>query len=267
MQTKFHIAEVTSLNPFHIIGRMIVENVVFCLCHFNDAGYERSMIEVRNLNKSYVSSGLETHVLKGIDLSVGRGEFLSVMGPSGSGKSTLLYLLGGLDAPSGGQILVDGRDISGMPDHEISVYRRRQIGFVFQSYNLVPNLNVEENILLPVFLDGKGRKAVESRLNELLEVIGLPDKRKNSPWQLSGGQQQRIAIARALINQPEILLADEPTGNLDSQSGHDVLQLFQRIHRVYGKTIVQVTHSEEAARCGQRIITLRDGKIYGEGNH
>jgi putative ABC transport system ATP-binding protein len=184
------------------------------------------------------------------------------MGPSGSGKSTLLYLIGGLDQPTSGSIKIKGRELAAMKDREESILRRRELGFVFQFYNLVPNLNVEENIMLPLLLDGKRLKAESARLERVLADVGLTDRRRHTPRELSGGQQQRVAIARALVNEPDIILADEPIGNLDSNTGKEIMELLRRINRDYGKTIVQVTHSQEAAGYGERIIHVRDGKVW-----
>ncbi|NLY90484.1 MAG: ABC transporter ATP-binding protein [Firmicutes bacterium] len=205
---------------------------------------------------------IEVEVLKGIDLTINAGEFVSIMGPSGSGKSTLLYLMGGLDKPTTGQVWIKGRNIAVMKDKEISILRRRTLGFVFQFYNLIPNLNVEDNIMLPVLLDGKRLKSYRRKLEAILETVGLADRRRHTPRELSGGQQQRVAIARALINEPDIILADEPTGNLDTKTGTGIMELLQKINQEQGKTIVQVTHSREAAAYSQRIINLRDGKVW-----
>lgn len=220
------------------------------------------MIDVINVYKSFQMGEVDIEVLKGIDLTIERGEFASIMGPSGSGKSTLLYLMGCLDKPTKGQIKVLGRDLGSMKDREESEVRRRLVGFVFQFYNLVPNLNVEDNILLPVLLDGKNLKKYQGPLEEILQTVGLVERRKHTPRELSGGQQQRVAIARALINDPQIVLADEPTGNLDSKTTTEVLELLQKINREKGKTIVQVTHSQEAAEYGKRVIYIRDGKVW-----
>lgn len=220
-----------------------------------------SIITVNNLYKRFPMGKSQVEILKDIHLTIQHGEFVSIMGPSGSGKSTLLYLLGGLDKPSEGEVLIQGKPISVMKDREESILRRRDIGFVFQFYNLIPNLSVVDNILLPVLLDGKKVKAYTSRLKEILDIVGLSDKRKHTPRELSGGQQQRVAIARALINAPEIILADEPIGNLDSKTGTEIMELFRNINRDQGKTIVQVTHSMEAAVYGNRTIMVRDGLI------
>jgi putative ABC transport system ATP-binding protein len=219
-------------------------------------------IEAQNLCKAFKLGSEEVEVLKDIDLQIKKGEFVSIMGPSGSGKSTLLYLIGGLDKPTSGNIMINGKELSVMKDKEQSIMRRRDIGFVFQFYNLVPNLSVEENIMLPILLDGKKVKDHRSRLDEILELVGLSDRRKHTPRELSGGQQQRVAIARALINEPEILLADEPIGNLDSKTGMEVMALMQNINKKKAKTIVQVTHSKEAAEYGNRIIKVRDGRVW-----
>lgn len=218
-------------------------------------------IEGKNIMKQYQAGAVPVVVLKNISVQISCGEFVSIMGPSGSGKSTLLYILSGLDAPTKGNVLLNGRDISGLDDGKMSVMRRRNIGFVFQFYNLIPNLNVEENIMLPVLLDGKDMKEYRHSLNEILNIVGLTERRKHTPRELSGGQQQRVAIARALINNPDILFADEPTGNLDSKSGTEILALLRKINQEQGKTVLMVTHSKDAAQYGNRIIYVRDGII------
>lgn len=218
-------------------------------------------IEVKNLYKSFKLGKESVDVLKDIDFAVNKGEFLSIMGPSGCGKSTLLYLLGGLDNPTSGNIIINGKDYSTLNEKKKSIMRRREVGFVFQFYNLVQNLNVEDNIMLPLLLDGKSPKNYEKELKEILDVIDMSNRRKHTPRELSGGQQQRVAIARALLFSPEIILADEPIGNLDSKSGMDIMRLFKTINKEYGKTIVQVTHSSEAATYGGRILKLKDGEI------
>lgn len=222
----------------------------------------QAIIEAVSLNKTYKLGSLDVEVLKDINLSIASGEFVSIMGPSGSGKSTLLYLIGGLDKPTSGSVRIKGSELSDMKDKEQSIMRRRDIGFVFQFYNLIPNLNVEENVMLPVMLDGKKLKDHRGKLDEILEVVGLSDRRAHTPRELSGGQQQRVAIARALVNEPDIILADEPIGNLDTRTGMEVMELLQRINREKGKTIVQVTHSREAADYGNRVINVRDGKVW-----
>ena len=219
------------------------------------------VIEARELWKSYDLGTEKVDILKNINLEIEKGKFYSIMGPSGSGKSTLLYLLGGLDKPSKGSIKVNGEELSTMKDKQSSIMRRRDMGFVFQFYNLIPNLTVEENIMLPVLLDGQKLKKHRSRLDEILEIVGLTERRKYTPRRLSGGQQQRVAIARSLMNNPDIILADEPIGNLDSKTGTEIMLLLQKINREEGKTIIQVTHSRESANYGTDLITVRDGEI------
>lgn len=222
---------------------------------------KKNVIEVKNMNKTFKLGEVAVEVLKNINLTVQSGDFISVMGPSGSGKSTLLYLMGGLDKPTSGSIGVQGAELAGMKDKDESRMRRTQIGFIFQFYNLIPNLTVEENILLPILLDGKKKKDQKKKLDEILNIVGLSDRRHHTPRELSGGQQQRVAIARALITDPEIILADEPTGNLDSKTGLEIMNLLQKINRENGKSIVMVTHSNEAAAFGNRTINLKDGEI------
>ena len=218
-----------------------------------------NIVNVENVYKSFQND--KVSVLDNINLSIEQGEFVSLMGASGSGKSTLLYLVGGLDKPTSRTIKIDDKDINKMKDSEISKLRRKEIGFIFQFYNLVQNLTVEENIMLPVIMEGLKRKDFEKQLNEILEIVGLTNKRKSLPNELSGGQQQRVAIARAVILNPKIILADEATGNLDSKSGKDTMELFKKINKEKNITILQVTHSEETAKYSDRIIYLKDGKI------
>lgn len=218
-------------------------------------------IEAVNIIKEFSVGGTANRVLKDLTLEVMQGEFVSIMGQSGSGKSTLLYILGGLDRPTKGKVLMNGTDISHFNDEKMSIIRRRNIGFVFQFYNLIPNLNVEENIMLPLLLDGKKMKAYKGQLDKILGIVGLEDRRKHTPRELSGGQQQRVAIARALIGNPEILFADEPTGNLDSKTGAEIMKLLKDINKKIGQTIIMVTHSREAAGCSDRTITVQDGAI------
>ncbi|AGK99476.1 ABC transporter ATP-binding protein [Clostridium pasteurianum] len=222
------------------------------------------IIEAKDLNKTYKLGTQEVEILKNINLTIERGEFVSIMGPSGSGKSTLLYLLGGLDKPTSGSVKIAGKELSVMNDKAQSIMRRRDVGFVFQFYNLIPNLNVEENIMLPILLDGKRLKDYRDKLEKILEVVSLKDRRNHTPRELSGGQQQRVAIARALINEPEVILADEPIGNLDSKTGKEIMELLRKINIENGKTIVQVTHSPDSANYGQKIIYVRDGKVVEE---
>lgn len=218
-------------------------------------------IEAKSIYKSFKLKRETVDILKGVSFNVRKGEFLSIMGPSGGGKSTLLYILGGLDVPSKGKIIIDKKDISQMKEKEKCVMRRRRMGFVFQFYNLVPNLSVEDNIMLPMLIDGKKPRNLKGDLNKILDITEMSHRRKHTPAELSGGQQQRVAIARALIFNPEIILADEPIGNLDSRTGNEIMKLFKNINREINKTIVQVTHSEEAAEFGTDILKLRDGEI------
>ena len=218
-------------------------------------------VEGRHIIKNFCIGSTPTKVLKDISLQVMQGEFVSIMGPSGSGKSTLLYILGGLDTPTSGHVLLNGTDISRFGDEKMSRIRRQKIGFVFQFYNLIPNLNVEENIMLPLLLDGKKMGGYRKQLEQILEIVGLSDRRRHTPRELSGGQQQRVAIARALIGNPEILFADEPTGNLDSKTGAEIMALLREINKTSGQTIVMVTHSPEAAQSSSRVIHVQDGMI------
>ncbi len=220
-----------------------------------------SIIKVQNLDKVFGKKENKTKVLDNISLEIKKGEFVSLMGASGSGKSTLLYLIGGLDKPTEGKVFINDKDINKLKEKQIAKLRRKDIGFVFQFYNLVQNLTVEENIMLPVIMDGKKEQDYKERLDKILKTIGLDKKRKNLPSELSGGQQQRVSIARAIILNPDIILADEPIGNLDSKSGKEIMDLFKKINQEEGITILQVTHSEEAAQYGNRIIRLKDGKI------
>ncbi|MBP3339253.1 MAG: ABC transporter ATP-binding protein [Lachnospiraceae bacterium] len=220
-----------------------------------------SMIKVNAVSKSFGEKENYNLVLDNVSLEIKKGEFVSLMGESGSGKSTLLYLIGGLDKPTSGNVYINDKDINTLKEKEIASLRRSGIGFVFQFYNLVQNLSVEENIMLPVVMDGKKEKDYKDRLEKILKIIGLEDKRKALPNQLSGGQQQRVSIARAIILSPQIILADEPIGNLDSKSGQEVMELFKTINKEENITILQVTHSEESAKYGDRIVRLKDGKI------
>ena len=222
---------------------------------------ETAAVEGRHIVKNFRLGDTVTEVLRDVSLRVMPGEFVSIMGPSGSGKSTLLYILGGLDTPTGGRVLLNGTDISSFGDEKMSGLRRRSIGFVFQFYNLIPNLNVEENIMLPLLLDGQKMERCKDRLDRILDMVGLSDRRRHTPRELSGGQQQRVAIARALSGNPGILFADEPTGNLDTKAGADIMSLLREINRSTGQTIIMVTHSPEAAKSSSRIITVRDGNF------
>ncbi|MBR1883979.1 MAG: ABC transporter ATP-binding protein [Clostridia bacterium] len=218
-------------------------------------------IKTINLVKEFGEKENKVRVLDNINIEIKEGEFVSLMGQSGSGKSTLLYLVGGLDRPTSGSILLNGKDINKLNDSEMSKFRRKNIGFVFQFYNLVQNLTVEENIMLPVVMNGEKESAYKERLDYILKTIGLEEKRKSLPKELSGGQQQRVSIARAIILNPSIIFADEPVGNLDSKSGKEVMELFKKINEEEHITILQVTHSEEFAKYGSKIIRLKDGKI------
>ena len=222
-----------------------------------------AIIEVKNVNKTFGKNENINHVLNGADMTVEEGEFVSLMGASGSGKSTLLYLIGGLDRSFEGNIYVCGKDLGTLKDKELSDLRLKNMGFVFQFYNLVMNLNVEDNILLPQTINGKKKSELKESLNEILEITGLTEKRKAMPNTLSGGQQQRVAIARAVLGNPSIILADEPTGNLDTASSKEVMELFARLNKEKGLTILQVTHSEQCAEYGTRIVKLVDGKTVG----
>ncbi len=218
-----------------------------------------TILSTQNVRKIYGTGESEVHALDGVDLKVEKGEFVAVVGTSGSGKSTLLHMLGGLDRPTSGTVTVDGKDIFSLKDEALTIFRRRKIGFVFQNYNLVPVLNVYENIVLPVQLDGNepNRKYIDS----IIDMLGLSAKLTNLPNNLSGGQQQRVAIARALAAKPAIILADEPTGNLDSRTSQDVLSLLKISSQKLAQTIVMITHNEEIAQLADRIIRIEDGRI------
>ncbi len=218
-----------------------------------------TVLSTENLKKIYGSGESEVRALDGVSLTVEKGEFVSIVGTSGSGKSTLLHMLGGLDRPDSGKVIVDGKEIFSLSDEEITIFRRRKIGFVFQSYNLVPALNVYENIVLPVQLDGKTPD--KEYIDSIIETLGLKEKLNNLPNNLSGGQQQRVAIARALASKPAIILADEPTGNLDSRTSQDVLGLLRITSRKFSQTILMITHNEEIAQLADRIIRIEDGRI------
>ena len=223
-----------------------------------------TILETKDLRKTYGSGDTEVRALDGVDLTVEKGEFAAVVGTSGSGKSTLLHMLGGLDRPTSGSVAVDGKDIFSLKDEALTIFRRRKIGFVFQSYNLVPVLSVYENIVLPIQLDG--RKPDEAYVAQIIETLGLEKKLQNLPNNLSGGQQQRVAIARALAAKPAIILADEPTGNLDSRTSQDVMGLLKITGQKFAQTIVMITHNEEIAQMADRIIRIEDGKIRSSRN-
>ena len=221
-----------------------------------------NILEVRELKKYYGEGENQVKALDGVSLSVEKGEFLAVVGTSGSGKSTLLHMMGGLDTPTSGQIVVAGKDISSLSRDELTIFRRRKIGFVFQSYNLLPLMNVYDNIVLPIKLDGI--RPDETYVDQIIAALGLEEKRLAMPNQLSGGQQQRVALARALAAKPAIILADEPTGNLDSKTSMDVLGLMKTSGERFGQTIVMITHNDEIAQMAGRIIRLEDGRICGQ---
>lgn len=218
-----------------------------------------AILSTSNLKKIYGNGENTVHALDGVTLSIEPGEFVAVVGTSGSGKSTLLHMLGGLDRPTSGQVTVDGKNIFTLKDEELTIFRRRKIGFVFQNYNLVPVLNVYENIVLPIQLDGN--EPDSDYIDNIIETLGLSEKLANLPNNLSGGQQQRVAIARAIASKPAIILADEPTGNLDSKTSQDVLSLLKLTSQKFSQTIVMITHNEEIAQLADRIIRIEDGKI------
>ncbi len=222
-----------------------------------------AILETHDLRKIYGSGDTEVRALDGVDLTVEKGEFAAVVGTSGSGKSTLLHMLGGLDRPTSGTVTVDGRELSSLKDEALTIFRRRKIGFVFQNYNLVPVLNVYENIVLPIQLDGG--QPDKAYMNQIIETLGLESKPQNLPNNLSGGQQQRVAIARALAAKPAIILADEPTGNLDSRTSQDVMSLLKVTSQQFAQTIVMITHNEEIAQMADRIIRIEDGRIVTRG--
>lgn len=224
-----------------------------------------TILSTTNLRKIYGSGENEVRALDGVNLSVGKGEFVAIVGTSGSGKSTLLHMLGGLDRPTSGSVTVDGKEIFSLKDEALTIFRRRKIGFVFQQYNLVPVLNVYENIVLPIQLDGD--TIDEAYLNSIIKTLGLQSKLSSLPNNLSGGQQQRVAIARALASKPAIILADEPTGNLDSRTSQDVLGLMKITSKKFSQTIVMITHNEEIAQLADRIIRIEDGKIVSGSDH
>ena len=217
------------------------------------------ILKTENLKKTYGSGEAKVEALRGVNLTVNKGEFLSIVGTSGSGKSTLLHMLGGLDRPTDGKVIIDGKDIFSLKDEELTIFRRRKIGFVFQAFNLVPVMSVYENIVLPIELDGE--KPNQELVNEIVNTLGLSEKLKAYPSQLSGGQQQRVAIARALASAPAIILADEPTGNLDSKTTQDVMGLLKVTSQKFAQTIVMITHNDEIAQLADRSIRIEDGMI------
>lgn len=220
-----------------------------------------SVLEARDLKKKYTFGTSSVNALAGVDFIVEEGEFVAIMGPSGSGKSTLLHLIGGLDQPSDGEVTLSGQRLSLMKDKQITLLRRRNIGFVFQFFNLIPTLTAEENITLPLLIDGKKISNYQDRLDTLLKLVGLSDRRRHKPEQLSGGEQQRVALARAMITEPAIVLADEPTGNLDTKTGTVIMELLRRSCEEFGQTIIVVSHDPRASSYADRVVFLRDGKI------
>jgi len=222
------------------------------------------MIRLEEVVKTYRQGSTPVPALAGVTLEIPDGEFLSVMGASGSGKSTMLHLIGGLDVPDSGSISVGGRELSRLSDDELTIFRRRNIGFIFQFFNLLPTLSAEENVALPLLLDGKPMREVRPRVESLLERVGLGHRKRHKPDELSGGEMQRVAIARALVIDPILLLADEPTGNLDSKTGEEILQLLKETAEQTDRTVVMVTHEARAAAYGERIITLKDGQIVSD---
>ena len=219
------------------------------------------ILRVENLTKVYGKGENEVRALDGVSFSVEKGEFVAVIGPSGSGKSTLLHILGGVDRPTGGKVFMDGKDVYAQNEEQLAIFRRRQVGLIYQFYNLIPVLNVTENITLPVLMDGQ--KVNQNRLAELMTTLKLTGRENHLPNQLSGGQQQRVSIGRALMNAPAVVLADEPTGNLDSRTSADVLGLLQRTSREFNQTLVMITHNDAIAQLADRIVRIEDGRIVG----
>ena len=223
-----------------------------------------NLLEVKDISKTYGSGEAAVEALKNVSFSVEKGEFVAIVGESGSGKSTLLNMIGALDVPTSGKVIIDGKDIMAMKDNAATIFRRRNIGFIFQAFNLIPELTVEQNIVFPLLLDYQ--KPDQKYLDELLDVLNLENRRKHLPSQLSGGQQQRVAIGRALITRPSIILADEPTGNLDSQNSSEVIALLKDASRKYGQTIIMITHNRVIAQAADRILQVRDGVVMDLGN-
>ena len=222
------------------------------------------ILEARNLRKKYQMGEMEVQALGGLDFQVTKGEFVAIMGPSGSGKSTMLHLLGGLDMPTEGEVTLAGQRLSVLDDKQATLVRRHNIGFVFQFFNLLSTLTAEENIALPLVIDGKNLRQYQSRIDDLLALVGLSERRHHKPDQLSGGEQQRVALARALVTEPAIVLADEPTGNLDSKTGTQIMELLQRSCQELEQALIAVTHDARAATYADRVVFLRDGKIVNE---
>ncbi len=217
------------------------------------------ILKIENLTKVYGAGENEVRALDGVSFSVDKGEFLAIIGPSGSGKSTLLHILGGVDKPTSGKVYMDGQDVYAQNDEQLAIFRRRQVGLIYQFYNLIPVLNVTENMTLPVLMDG--RTVNQERLNELLDVLNLRGREKHLPNQLSGGQQQRVSIGRALMNAPSVVLADEPTGNLDSKNSQEIVELLKFSNKKYGQTLIVITHDENIALQADRVLAIEDGRI------
>lgn len=217
------------------------------------------ILEIQNLSKTYGKGDVMVRALDNVSFSVEKGEFVAIVGPSGSGKSTLLHILGGVDTPTSGTVIIDKTDISSLDETALAIFRRRQIGLIYQFYNLIPILTVEENLTLPLLLDG--RKPDKARLNDIITKLGLTNRINHLPNQLSGGQQQRVAIGRALINNPALLLADEPTGNLDSENSREIIALLRKFNKEFNQTVIMITHDEKIALSADRIIAIEDGKI------
>ena len=219
------------------------------------------ILKIENITKKYANGDKELYALDDVSFTVNQGEFIAIVGPSGSGKSTLLHMIGGIDKPTNGKVYINGTDISSLKPDKMTIFRRRNIGIVYQFYNLIPTLNAEDNIILPVLLDGK--KVDKEKLNEIIKLLKIEDRRKAMPSQLSGGEQQRVSIGRALMNNPSIILADEPTGNLDSKASKEIVEIFKYYNKAYKQTLIIVTHDEKIALLADRIIKLEDGKIIG----
>lgn len=220
---------------------------------------EMEILRVDNLRKTYGGGENTVNALNGVSFSVQKGEFIAIIGPSGSGKSTLLHILGGVDKPTSGKVILGDKDVYQQNDEQLAIFRRREVGLIYQFYNLIPVLNVRENITLPVLLDG--RKVNEKRLNELISTLGLGGRENHLPNQLSGGQQQRVSIGRALMNNPSVVLADEPTGNLDSKNSHEIIELLRLSNKMYNQTVIMITHDESIALRADRVIAIEDGQI------
>lgn len=217
------------------------------------------ILRVENLKKTYGSEENPTHALRGVSFSVDQGEFVAIVGPSGSGKSTLIHAIGGVDSPTSGKVFVNGQDVYAQNENQLAIFRRREVGLIYQLYNLIPVLNMVENITLPVRLDG--RKVNQDRLNKLIQTLGLQGLETSLPNQMSGGEQQRVSIGRALMNQPALVLADEPTGNLDSRNSEEIIQLLQYFNKTFRQTLIMITHNEDIALQADRILSIEDGRL------